>query len=95
MTYLISDLSSRRSSFQITVDVLNAIHNGEAKPTRIMYAANLSWTTLQSTLDLLLRKNYIEEAKGTGSSKLYYITSSGLSVLKFCHQIEKLVSIEN
>jgi len=88
-------LSKRRSSFQITVDVLNAIHKGETKPTRIMYAANLSWTTLQSTLDLLLRKDYVEEVKGPGSSKLYYVTPSGLNVLKFCHQIEKLVSIEN
>ena len=88
-------LSKRRSSFQITVDVLNAIHKGETKPTRIMYAANLSWTTLQSTLDLLLRKDYVEEVKGPGSSKLYYVTSSGLNVLKFCHHIEKVVSIEN
>ena len=87
-------MSPRRSSFQISVDVLRVINQGESKPTRIMYASNLSWNTLKKTLDLLLKKDYIEETQGSGSNKTYYITPQGINVLKFCDQIEKLVNIE-
>ncbi len=40
-------LSPRRSSFQIAIDVLTVIGEGEKRPTRIMYATNLSWNSLK------------------------------------------------
>jgi predicted transcriptional regulator len=70
------------------------INQGESKPTRIMYASNLSWNTLKKTLELLLKKDYIEEIQGSGSNKTYSITPQGINVLKFCEQIEELVNIE-
>jgi predicted transcriptional regulator len=90
----ISALTPRRSSFQIAVDVLMVINQGETRPTRIMYASNLSWNTLKSTLDLLVSKSYIQESQGVNKNRQYNITQSGLNVLKYYDRIEELVKVE-
>ena len=54
-------MSTRRSGFQIAVDVLTTIGEGEERPTRIMYASNLSWNSLKGTLDILVGKGYVDE----------------------------------
>jgi len=88
-------LSPRRSSFQIAVDVLTVINEGESRPTRIMYASNLSWNTLRSTLDLLVNKGYAEEGSDFQTrSKQYNITQSGMNVLKYYDRLEDLVKVE-
>jgi len=88
-------LSPRRSSFQIAIDVLSVIHQGESKPTRIMYASNLSWNTLKSTIDLLVNKGYAEEAGDMqGRGKQYHITHSGTNVLKYYDRLEELVNLD-
>jgi predicted transcriptional regulator len=90
----ISALTPRRSSFQIAVDVLMVVNQGETRPTRIMYASNLSWNTLKSTLDLLVSKNYIQESRGVNKNRQYNITQSGLNVLKYYDRIEDLVKVQ-
>jgi predicted transcriptional regulator len=93
--HLESALSPRRSSFQIAVDVLTVINEGESRPTRIMYASNLSWNTLRSTLDLLVNKGYAEEASDLQTrGKQYNITQSGTNVLKYYDRLEDLVKLE-
>jgi predicted transcriptional regulator len=88
-------LSPRRSSFQIAVDVLKVINEGEFRPTRIMYASNLSWNTLRSTLDLLVNKGYTEEQFDQQTrGKQYIITPSGMNVLKYYDRLEDLVKLE-
>ncbi|MCW4048370.1 MAG: winged helix-turn-helix domain-containing protein [Candidatus Bathyarchaeota archaeon] len=88
-------MSPRRSSFQIAVDVLSVMHEGESRPTRIMYASNLSWNTLKSTLDLLVNKGYTQESIGVGGrQKQYFITPSGLNVLRYYDRLEELVKID-
>ena len=88
-------MSPRRSSFQIAVDVLKVINEGESRPTRIMYASNLSWNTLRSTLDLLVSKGYTEESFDLQTrGKQYYITQSGTNVLKYYDRLEDLVKLE-
>ena len=88
-------LSPRRSSFQIAVDVLTVINEWETRPTRIMYASNLSWNTLRSTLDLLVSKGYAEEASDLQTrGKQYCITQSGSNVLKYYDRLEDLVKLE-
>jgi predicted transcriptional regulator len=88
-------LSPRRSSFQIAVDVLTVINEGESRPTRIMYASNLSWNTLRSTLDLLVNKGYAEEGSDLQTrGKQYNITQSGVNVLKYYDRLEDLVKVE-
>ena len=88
-------MSPRRSSFQIAVDVLSVIHQGESRPTRIMYASNLSWNTLKSTIDLLVNKGYAQEAGDMqGRGKQYFITNSGMNVLKYYDRLEELVNLD-
>ncbi|MCK4317938.1 hypothetical protein KAV46_01550 [Candidatus Bathyarchaeota archaeon] len=88
-------MSPRRSSFQIAIDVLSVIHHGESRPTRIMYASNLSWNTLKSTIDLLVNKGYAEEAGDMrGRGKQYHITHSGTNVLKYYDRLEELVNLD-
>ena len=88
-------LSSRRSSFQIAVDVLTVIAKGESKPTRIMYASNLSWNTLKTTLDLLVGKGYAEESiDSQNKQKQYLLTPSGENVLRYYDRLEELVKVD-
>jgi predicted transcriptional regulator len=86
-------LSPRRSGFQIAIDVLTVIGEGEERPTRIMYASNLSWNSLRSTLDLLVRKGYIEEDYISKRNKKYSITTKGRDVLNYYDRLESLVQV--
>ena len=86
-------LSPRRSSFQITIDVLTVICNGEQRPTRIMYASNLSWNSLKSTLGLLVSKGYIDEDHVSDRNKKYSITAKGREVLGYYDHLESLVQV--
>ena len=85
-------LSPRRSSFQITIDVLTVIEKGEQRPTRIMYASNLSWNSLKSTLDLLVSKGYINQNR-LDRNKKYFITAKGREILGYYNQLESLVQV--
>jgi predicted transcriptional regulator len=86
-------LSPRRSSFQITIDVLTVIEKGEQRPTRIMYASNLSWNSLKSTLDLLVSKGYINQNCLDRNKKKYFITAKGREILGYYNQLESLVQV--
>jgi predicted transcriptional regulator len=61
---------------------------GEAKPTHIMYKANLSYNSLQEYLDLLVSKGFIEEIKD-GKRISYKITDKGLEHINEFRRIEK------
>jgi predicted transcriptional regulator len=85
-------LSKRRSSFQITIDVLTVIAQGEQRPTRIMYASNLSWKSLKSTLNHLVSKGYIINDNFEPKKK-YSITVKGRDILNYYNHLEELVHI--
>jgi predicted transcriptional regulator len=90
-------LSARRSKFQLSVEVLDNIKNGETKPTRIMYSCNLSWKSLKGILANLTEQLLIEEQVVEGkkrSKKLYYITPKGENVLKYYRMVRGLIDIE-
>lgn len=86
-------LSPRRSSFQIAIDVLSVIGEGEKRPTRIMYASNLSWNSLRGTLDLLVDKGYVDEDYVSDRNKKYSITAKGREVLGYYDRLESLVQV--
>ena len=86
-------LSTRRSGFQIAVDVLTVIGEGEDRPTRIMYASNLSWNSLRGTLDLLVAKGYVDEVLMNQRKKRYSITGKGREVLSYYDRLETLVQV--
>jgi len=91
-------LSARRSKFQLSVEVLSQIKQGERKPTRIMYSANLSWKSLKEILDSLVSQELIEEELVGRSSKRakkrYMITEKGENVLQYYSVVSGLIEIE-
>jgi predicted transcriptional regulator len=53
---------ARRSRLEIYFDVLKALDKGVDKPTRLMYKANLSWSSLQDTFDTLIDGGFMRRA---------------------------------
>ncbi|MFC1803605.1 winged helix-turn-helix domain-containing protein [Thermoproteota archaeon] len=89
----------RRSKLEIMIDVLNIIQNGETKPTRIMYRANLSWKLLNGVLDSLISQGLVESInirelgrrRDKRTNIKYSITSKGRSVLRYFSTANKLI----
>jgi len=77
----------RRGKVEIYIEVLEIVMKGEAKPTRIMYSANLSWKVFQNVLTNLITQGLINENEEQASKdrdvKRYEITESGMNVLKY------------
>ena len=86
-------MSSRRSRFQISVEVLSAIADGEHKPTKIMYACNLSWNSTKSTLSVLESKGYIDELSEDLKRKRYCVTAKGREIISYCNGLHALVQV--
>jgi len=86
-------LSPRRSSFQIAIEVLAVIESGETRPTRIMYATNLSWNSLKSILNILVEKEFIHEEHLSNRNRVYSITAKGQEVLRYYDHLESLVQM--
>ncbi len=91
-------MSARRSKFQLSVEVLKQIKDGECKPTRIMYSANLSWKSLKEILGSLSEQGLVDEivlSKGKKRTRrIYEITSKGESVLRYYNVVNDLIEIE-
>ena len=75
------------------VDILKVIQKsgGEAKPTHILYKANLSHKLLKTHLNLLIEKGFIEQ-KIYGDKVHYAITQKGNKFIEEFRKIEKLSS---
>jgi predicted transcriptional regulator len=83
----------RRSKMHILLDMLLTIDRkgGAAKPTHILYGANLSHNRLKEYLEFLLEKEFIEET--TVKGRLYYrITDKGMAFIREFEKIEELSS---
>jgi predicted transcriptional regulator len=77
--------------------ILDAVRNGVEKPTRIMYAANLSWKPTQRILSNLTEQGLVTEVSDTESVKSrrkYKITEKGIAVLDYFDEAKKLLPIE-
>ncbi len=72
----------RRSRLEIYFDVLKALDRGVDKPTRLMYRANLSWSSLQETFETLLDGGFMAVEK-TKKTKRYRITDKGRRALSY------------
>lgn len=73
--------SKRRSKLEIYIDVLRVIERGIHKPTKIMFAANISWKPLNEILVNLERQGLIER-KTVGNRTLILITEKGKRILR-------------
>ncbi len=89
-------MSERRSKLEIILTVLRAVKSGIEKPTRIMYAANMSWNPTQKVLKKLVAEGHlevIEEPSVQRAKKRYIITEKGASVLRYFRGAEELINI--
>jgi predicted transcriptional regulator len=89
-------MSERRSKLEIMLKVLTAIRDGETKPTRIMYAANMSWNPTQQVLAKLVGEDLIRVTEKPGNKRMkkrYELTEKGLNVLRYFEGARALVNI--
>ena len=85
---------TRRSRLEIYFDVLKALDRGVNKPTRLMYKANLSWSSLQDTFETLIDGGFMA-FETTMKSKRYRITDKGRRALSYHVQsLEGLVNTQ-
>lgn len=93
-------MTRRRSRSEIITDVLSAIRDGVIRPTRIMYAANLSWKPMKHMLESLEKQGLIEsvEYKTAGRAKRervrYKITIKGRDAIKFLQMRREILGVE-
>ena len=77
----------------ILLDMLMTIERkgGRAKPTHILYGANLSHKRLKEYLEFLLERGFIEETEVKG--RIYFaITEKGSAFIREFERIEELSS---
>jgi len=91
-------MSSRRSKFEIYIDILNEIKSGTVIPTRIMYGANLSWKPLKQILKNFISNGLIVEQSSDDGDKrrrrAYALTEKGDNVLRYFSKAKGLMELE-
>ena len=89
-------MQTRRTRLEILLGVLNAIKDGENKPTRIMYATNMSWTPTKKILTRLVERGFIdvtEEPSNGRSKRRYDINEKGMRVIRYFNGAQELLLI--
>lgn len=83
-------MKERRSQIQIYVDILRLINRkgGFAKPTHVLYGANLSHVRLNRYMTWLIEQGFVGEAR-KGGRKVYVITEKGFAFLKEYKKVEQ------
>ncbi len=87
-------MSGRRSRLEIILNILSAVRDGVDKPTRIMYAANMSWKSTQELLERLVLEGHLdvtEERTEKKSKKRYVITEKGANVLDYFEKANEVL----
>ena len=80
----------RRSKLEVIMDIMFLIQSkgGKAKPTHILYGANLSHGILKENLDFLTSKGFIEKSE-EDKRVFYKITEQGLNHINELRRIQK------
>jgi len=92
-------MTGRRAKTELYLAVLSAIKEGEPRPTRIMYATNLSWKPLCQILNTLEERGLVRlvepEVRDGRSKNLYAITDKGESVISYFQKTRDLLKSED
>jgi len=75
---------TRRGALHISIDVMRVIWNGNRLKTHVMYASNLSITTLNKYINNLIKYGYV-----TKTDNQYFTTHKGLKILNATRDIIK------
>ena len=82
-------MNTRRSKIQILYDMLRFIQSAElAKPTHIMYKANLSYQRFKKYLELLEEKEFVTKIKKKRST-YFQITEKGRKFVRSFRQVQE------
>lgn len=86
-------LPKYRSQMRIYVDIMRVIQreDNHAKPTRILYGANLSYDRLVKHLDELKTLGVIEEI-ADGDDRVYRLTQKGIEFTNQFRAVERFAS---
>ena len=90
-------MSVHRSKLDIMLSVLSTVKKGVDKPTRIMYATNLSWNPIQEVLSSLVKQELLREIEVPGnkrSRRRYEVTEKGVNVLTYFEGASELLDIK-
>ena len=90
-------MSPRRSQLEIRLNILSAVRDGVDKPTRIMYAANMSWKPVQRILSHLVEQGLLEVRVNTESrqsKRRYVLTDKGANVLDYFEKAKEILPLE-
>ena len=92
-------MKKRRSRLELNLEVLKVIKEGSKKPTKIMNRAGLTWDSLQTTLNGLRVRGFIDEIDVSGSrdkrsSNEYQITSKGNNIIKYYVIARDLIKLD-
>ena len=90
-------MSVRRSKLDIILSVLSTVKEGVDKPTRIMYATNLSWNPLKEVLSSLVKQELLSEIEVPRikrSRRRYEVTEKGVNVLTYFERASEILDIE-
>ncbi len=85
-----------RTRLDIHLDLLRAVNTGVKKPTRIGYAINIPWVSLQKSLASMMSAGFITEIEmkeGKRSMKHYEITQKGSNVLNYVDNGKDLLNL--
>ena len=77
--------------------ILSAVRDGVDKPTRIMYAANMSWAPVQRMLSSLMEQGLILEVLNTESrqsKRRYQITEKGEKIIDYFDIANELMPLK-
>ncbi|RLI31536.1 hypothetical protein DRO51_03640 [Candidatus Bathyarchaeota archaeon] len=83
-----------RSKIKIYVDMLEVIRRegGEAKPTKILYGANLSYDRFQKYISQLKEKEFIVEVKkNDGKILSYKLTDKAYNFLEEFKKVKRFI----
>jgi len=91
-------MPSRRSRLDIILNILTAVKEGVDKPTRIMYATNLSWKPTQNILETLTRQGLLRDIGGEEGKRTkvrYQLTEKGMDVIRYFDKAKDLIALED
>lgn len=80
------DKRYKRSRIELYVDILRAICDGRVSPSRIVYAANLSYDRVIRCIDFLEEKKLIQRIND--EKKEYETTEKGREVIQYFDAVQ-------
>lgn len=87
-------MTVKRSKLEIYLDVLKAIRDGEHRPTRIMYASNLSWKPLKLSLDQMIEKKLVTTETNDGNNRVsYFVTDKAKEIIEYFEHAKTMMDL--